>query len=88
MNWVYELTNDAEQDLIKFHKPIQRKIINTLLRLEVDPFHGDVKQLYSDGAIKIFRRRIGNYRIIFSLDYVAHIIWVLHILLRSEKTYR
>jgi mRNA interferase RelE/StbE len=88
MNWVYELTNDAEQELTELPKPIQRKIINTLLRLELDPFYGDVKQLYSEGAIKIFRRRIGNYRIIFSLDYEAHIIWVLHILLRSEKTYR
>ena len=88
MNWVYELADDAEQELRKFPQAIQRNIVNTLIRSQSDPFQGDVIALHGSKHDKIFRRRIGNYRILFVPDYEKRLISVLHISLRSEKTYR
>jgi mRNA-degrading endonuclease RelE of RelBE toxin-antitoxin system len=35
-----------------------------------------------------FRKRVGDYRMIFTLDHDAHAVMVLAVLRRSEKTYR
>jgi mRNA-degrading endonuclease RelE of RelBE toxin-antitoxin system len=53
-----------------------------------DPFRGNVKALKGDEWKSVFRRRIGDYRILFTADRKDEIVHVLRILLRSGKTYR
>jgi len=48
MNWVCELTEDAEQDLRKLPKPIQKRVARVLTQLGSDPFQGDVKALHGE----------------------------------------
>ena len=50
-----------------------------------DPFGGDVKRLKGPGTA--WRRRVGNYRIIYDLDLERHIIDVLEIARRTSTTY-
>jgi len=88
MSWACELSRDAEKDLRGLPKAIQKRVGRVLSRMEADPFQGDVTALHGDEWQGILRRRIGDYRLLFTLDHKNHIVLVIRILLRSEKTYR
>ena len=49
---------------------------------------GDVKPLKGPEWKDRFRKRVGPYRIIFTLDRKAATVAISAILIRSEKTYR
>ena len=68
MNWVCELTKDAEGDLGDLPKNVQKRVARVLAQMQADPFQGDVKALRGDEWRGVFRRRLGNYRIIFVPD--------------------
>ncbi|MGO9257434.1 MAG: type II toxin-antitoxin system RelE family toxin [Bryobacteraceae bacterium] len=90
MNWAYELTADAQQDLADLPKAIQKRVARVAAQMAAtdEPFQGDVKALRGDEWKGVFRRRIGDYRILFTVDQEHKLIRVLRILLRSGKTYR
>lgn len=88
MSWVYEFSNDAEKDLRDLPKAIQKRIARVLTQREPDPFQGNVKALHGVEWKGVFRRRIGDYRLLFTADRENNVIHVLRILLRSGKTYR
>lgn len=88
MSWVCEFTKDAEEDLRKLPKPIQKRVVRVLTEMEGDPFRGDVKPLHGEAWKAAFRRRIGDYRLLFVVNHESRIVSVLRILPRSEKTYR
>jgi mRNA-degrading endonuclease RelE of RelBE toxin-antitoxin system len=50
-----------------------------------NPLSGDVVKLKGQNA---FRRRVGNYRIIFRLDFKAFAIGIVDIERRTTTTYR
>jgi mRNA-degrading endonuclease RelE of RelBE toxin-antitoxin system len=88
MSWVCELTEDAEQDLRKLPKAIQKRVARVLTQMESDPFQGNVKALRGEEWKGVFRRRIGDYRLLFVADHETRTVSVLRVLLRSGKTYR
>jgi mRNA-degrading endonuclease RelE of RelBE toxin-antitoxin system len=53
--------------------------------MRADPLSGDVVKLAGHDA---FRRRVGNYRIIFRIDFKAVAVGVLDIQRRTTTTYR
>jgi mRNA-degrading endonuclease RelE of RelBE toxin-antitoxin system len=53
--------------------------------MRTDPLSGDVVKLAGHDA---FRRRVGNYRIIFRIDFKAVAVGVLDIQRRTMTTYR
>jgi len=50
-----------------------------------NPFAGDVLKL--EGSHSRWRRRVGNYRIFFTVDIIAKTVAVSAILRRSSTTY-
>lgn len=88
MSWACEFSPDAEKDLQSLPKRIQKRVARTLSQMESDPFQGDVKGLQGEEWKGIFRRRMGDYRVLFTADHERKVIQVLRILLRSGKTYR
>jgi mRNA-degrading endonuclease RelE of RelBE toxin-antitoxin system len=88
MSWVFELTEDAEQDLRKLPKAVQKRVVRVVTQMESDPFQGDVKALHGEEWKGVFRRRIGAYRLLFAANYEKRTVSVLRVLLRSGKTYR
>jgi mRNA-degrading endonuclease RelE of RelBE toxin-antitoxin system len=88
MSWVCELTEDAERDLRELPKPIRKRVARVLTQMESDPFQGDVKALHGEEWKGVFRRRIGDYRLLFVANHEKRAAIVLRILLRSGKTYR
>jgi mRNA-degrading endonuclease RelE of RelBE toxin-antitoxin system len=50
-----------------------------------DPFAGDVLKL--EGGSDRWRRRVGSYRIFFSVDTSTRTVFVTAIVRRTSKTY-
>jgi mRNA-degrading endonuclease RelE of RelBE toxin-antitoxin system len=88
MNWACELTDDAKRDLHDLPDAVQKRIARMLEQMQGDPFQGDVKALRGDEWRGVFRRRLGDYRVLFIADWAQHIVRVLRIVIRSGKTYR
>jgi mRNA-degrading endonuclease RelE of RelBE toxin-antitoxin system len=88
MSWACELTEDAERDLRELPKAIQKRVLRVLSQMESDPFQGNVKTLNGAEWKGVFRRRIGDYRLLFVASHSKRTISVVRILLRSGKTYR
>jgi len=87
MNWVCDLTKDAQADLRDLPKAVQKRVTRVLDQMQTDPFQGDVKALRGDEWKGVHRRRVGNYRILFVPEWGQRIARVLRILIRSGKTY-
>jgi mRNA-degrading endonuclease RelE of RelBE toxin-antitoxin system len=88
MNWVCELTEDAKKDLRDVPKAIQERVARVMMQMATDPFQGNVKALQGKEWTGVSRRRIGDYRLLFSASREQGTVTILRILLRSGKTYR
>jgi mRNA-degrading endonuclease RelE of RelBE toxin-antitoxin system len=88
MSWTCELAESAKQDIRNLPRAIQKRVARVMQAMERDPFQGDVKALADPQWEGIFRRRIGSYRLLFTVDQAQRRISVIRILLRSGKTYR
>lgn len=56
--------------------------------MEDDPFQGDVKPVQGPEWEGVFRKRIGDYRLLFTVDHGTRSLQIVRILRRSEKTYQ
>ena len=88
MSWVCELAEDARKDLREVPKAIQERVARVMMQMSTDPFQGNVKALQGKEWRGVFRRRIGDYRLLFSVSREQGTVIVLRILLRSGETYR
>jgi mRNA-degrading endonuclease RelE of RelBE toxin-antitoxin system len=53
--------------------------------MEIDPFHGDIKRLQANPSG--WRRRVGNYRIIYDVYFEQRLIVIAGIVRRTSTTY-
>jgi mRNA-degrading endonuclease RelE of RelBE toxin-antitoxin system len=88
MSWDCEFTEDAEQDLNGLPKAIQKRVGRVLAQMATDPFQGNVKALQGEEWKGVFRRRMGDYRLLFTADHEKKLVVVQQISLRSGKTCR
>jgi len=88
MNWTVHIHDAAAKQLESIPPDRRRRILEDLTALETDPFQGLVKPLKGTVHKGKYRKVSGRYRIIFKPTYATHVVDVLAILLRSEKTYR
>jgi mRNA-degrading endonuclease RelE of RelBE toxin-antitoxin system len=88
MAWAVELSATAEKDLNRLPRDRQARIERALDEMELNPFAGDVKALSGPEWKGRYRKRVGPYRIIFSVDHGVSAVAISAILIRSEKTYR
>ena len=88
MNWVCELTGTAKWDLQALPKAIQRRVARAITQMGSDPLQGNVKALQGGEWKGVFRRRLGDYRLLFTVDRVGKRVVIHQILIRSGKAYR
>jgi mRNA interferase RelE/StbE len=84
MNFSVHLADRAEKSLKRVPAADLRRILGAIHTLATDPRAGDVVKLKGTDA---FRRRVGDYRIIFTVDFQARAVRVLDVL-RRTTTYR
>jgi mRNA interferase RelE/StbE len=85
MSWAVTVSNRARRNLKRVPAADQRRIVVALEAMRSDPLAGDVVKLAGQNA---FRRRVGNYRIIFAIDFKALAVGILDIARRTTTTYR
>jgi mRNA-degrading endonuclease RelE of RelBE toxin-antitoxin system len=56
--------------------------------MEEDPTQGDVRPIKSGRLKGALRRRVGPYRVIYSVDPATRRVDIAAILVRDETTYR
>jgi mRNA-degrading endonuclease RelE of RelBE toxin-antitoxin system len=64
----------------------QNQIRQRLADMVEDPFQGDVRPLRGQWQ-GLYRLRVGRYRIIFQADTSQHIVDIVAILSRDNRTY-
>ena len=85
MTWSLELSGPAQKDFGKLPPREQTRVKVALFSMQEDPFRGDIKRL--KGQPTAWRRRVGNYRIIYDLYPDQHLILVAGIVRRTSTTY-
>ncbi len=80
-----EITHKAHKDLRNISTKYRERILDNLENLGESPFSGDVKKV--KGMKGIYRRRVGDYRIFFSMDKSRETVTVYNISHRG-KAYR
>ncbi len=88
MAYSIRLAKEAVKQLKKIPQERQEQIRKSLREMVDNPFQGDVKPLQGKEWKGRYRRRVGRYRIIFSVDQQNHYVNVAAILPRNESTYR
>jgi mRNA interferase RelE/StbE len=85
MAWNLQLSSPAQKDFKKLPPKEQERVKQALLAMQQDPFQGDIKRL--KGQPTAWRRRVGNYRIIYDLYLETRQIVIAGILRRTSTTY-
>jgi mRNA interferase RelE/StbE len=85
MTWNLSITGPAQKDFQKLPQKDQARVKAALIAMQADPFQGDLKRL--KGKDTAWRRRVGNYRIIYDLYFDEHLIVTQGILRRTSTTY-
>jgi mRNA-degrading endonuclease RelE of RelBE toxin-antitoxin system len=86
MSWDFLLSNDAARSLRRMGARDRDRINRALNEMKGEPLSGDVVPLRGpyQGS---FRRRVGSWRIFFSLDVEQKVIEVQDIRRRTSTTY-
>ena len=85
MKYTVLLTRQAKKNFRNITQRDQKRIKQALQEMAHEPFTGDVTKLTGYEA---YRRRVGAYRIIFSVTEETILVIVFDILRRNEMTYR
>lgn len=85
MCWTIVIGVQAEKQLRKFPTKDYERIRRVIDAMEIDPFFGDVNKL--SGTENIWRRRIGNYRILYEINESRKLIYMSDIKRRTSSTY-
>ncbi len=65
MNYRIVIEKAAEKFIVKLPRPDKERVLKAISRL---PEQGDIKQLKGQKSRGMFRLRVGDYRIIYTVD--------------------
>ncbi|MGD0008382.1 MAG: type II toxin-antitoxin system RelE/ParE family toxin [Terriglobia bacterium] len=90
MNWVVRIADDAQLFVQNLPDKTRRQVSGSISQASLSKTHsgGDVKPLRGKEWKGYYRKRAGDYRIIFSVYHDRRLVDVSWVLRRSEKTYR
>jgi mRNA-degrading endonuclease RelE of RelBE toxin-antitoxin system len=88
MSWACSLSRAAAKALRSLPQDRQAQIARAIEEMGEDPTQGDVRPIKSGKLKGALRKRIGPYRIIYSVDPATRRVDIAAILVRSEATYR
>lgn len=78
-----EFSSSSKKFLKKAEKQTAKRIIEEIEKLQEDPFPKDVKRIVNRKE-KIFRVRVGDYRIQYIVQYDKNLLFVADIDKRSK----
>ena len=86
MTWTVVLSNRAERALARVPARERQRITSALLSMEQESLSGDVIPLKGPyhGS---YRRRVGSWRIVFTVNWDTQVVGVADIARRTSTTY-
>ena len=88
MSWACRLSREAAKELRYLSQQRQKQLAQAIEEVEHDPTSGDVRPIKSGKFKGALRKRVGRFRIVFSLDPSENCIEIAAILVRTKNTYR
>jgi len=82
------VSDDAQEFVDRLPPKPRRQVTRSISQMEQDPFRGDVLPLQGEAWKGYYRKRAGDYRIVFVPHRQERIVDIAWVILRSEKTYR
>ena len=83
--WRVHVPKRVAKETSRFPLEDQRRIEKILRDFEFDPWGGDIVKI--KGEYNEWRRRIGNYRVFYSINRGTKIVEIKDIERRTTKTY-
>jgi len=83
MPWDLVVTKPAEKNLQRIPAKDRARIESALLGMRDNPFPGDIARLRAQPSA--WRRRVGNYRILYDV-FPDRLLIVVHAILRRTST--
>ncbi len=74
MKYTIDIKKRAEKFIVKLPKPEKERVLKAIYQL---PEGEDIKQLKGNKNKGLLRLRIGDYRIIYSIDHGKLIVYVI-----------
>lgn len=88
MSWVCKLSDEAVKQFRRLPRNHQEYVGTAIDELGLNPLRGDVRPIKSGRFKGVLRKRVGRYRLIFSLNPDRRVVAIAAIVPRSDKTYR
>ena len=85
MNWEVRVPKGVHKQVRRLSKKDQERILDVLRALRTDPWSGDIEKI--GGRDDLWRRRVGNYRIFYSLHIPERRVEVKGVERRTSSTY-
>jgi len=86
MTWQVHTKKSAVKILKRINPADRYKLVAAMGELSVSPFNGNVKAL--KGGLKgLHRKRVGSYRLLYTIDTEVQIVDIVDIKRRSSNTY-
>ena len=88
MNWACNLSRQAAKQLRSLPRDRLVQVARAIDEIGEDPTLGDVRPVKSGRFKGALRKRVGPYRIVYSIDPDAREVNIAAILTRGDTTYR
>lgn len=82
MSYQLRISRRVEKEIRQLHPLAQNRIDTAILQLENDPRPVNVEKL--SGSINVWRIRVGDYRILYTIDDRSGIVDVLKVAHRRD----
>ncbi len=79
--WRVQVESRANKDLKRLDMPVRRRIVQAIRRLAEDPYSGALRKLTGRPETRL---RVGDWRVLVTLDEVDRTIQVLRVLPRGR----
>ena len=88
MSWTCNVSRQAAKQLRSLPRDRLEQIARAIDEIGEDPTLGDVRPIKSGRFKGALRKRVGPYRIVYSIDPDARKVDIAAILTRGDTTYR
>lgn len=85
MNWELRVAKSAKKNILRFPKKDKERIIQSFRDFIINPYSGDIEKV--EGKENVWRRRVGNYRVVYEINIKDKLIYIEDINRRTSTTY-
>ena len=86
MSWNVKVVKRVLKEVKRFSKKDVKRLFSVLEGLAEDPYQGSIEKIR--GEKNIWRRRCGNYRILYEVISRGKYVYIFQIRRRTTTTYR